>query len=184
MAAKGKHSAESSSAFYRDLIIMVVGILLVGAAVYIFLTLFAGDDFGTSSTSQGRTAPPSTGPTSTPTTAGRVTTTRPQPTTTTSTTIPVRTPDQIRVVVLNSIGVNGAAGRLGELLSEAGYQVLEADDYEPTQDPSKIWFREGFSAEANEILPFLPGAEIEPLPDPSIGEGADIVLVLGVGYTE
>ena len=39
---RGRHSAESTGSFYRDLTMMVVGILLVGAAVFLLLYLFAG----------------------------------------------------------------------------------------------------------------------------------------------
>lgn len=90
----------------------------------------------------------------------------------------------MRVLVLNSIGVNGAAGRMTDRLEEAGYQTLNPDDYQPQQDPSRIWYREGFSAEANVLLDFIPGALVEALPDESLGEGADIVMVLGTGYQE
>ena len=69
-------------------------------------------------------------------------------------------------------------------LDESGYQTLPPDDYEPEQDPSRIWFREGFSAEANVLLEFLEGATVEPIPDESIGEGAHVVMVLGTGYEE
>ena len=68
-------------------------------------------------------------------------------------------------------------------LSNAGYQTLPPGDYEPEQDPSRLWYREGFSAEANELLVFLPDALVEPLPDQELSEGADIVMVLGTGYS-
>jgi hypothetical protein len=51
-------------------------------------------------------------------------------------------------------------------------------------DPSRIWYREGFAAEANVLIEFVPGATVEPLPDEALQEGADVVLVLGTGYTE
>ncbi|MDP9143308.1 MAG: LytR C-terminal domain-containing protein, partial [Actinomycetota bacterium] len=90
----------------------------------------------------------------------------------------------VRVVVLNSIGLAGAAGRKTQQLADAGYQTQQADDFEPAQDPSRIWYRDGFAAEANAMLEFLPGAQIEPLPDPELVQGSDVVLVLGTGYTE
>jgi hypothetical protein len=88
------------------------------------------------------------------------------------------------VVVLNSIGLDGAAGRKTQELADAGYQTQQADDLEPEQDRSRVWFREGFAAEANALLEFIPGALVEPLPDPEVGTGADVILVLGAGYTE
>ncbi|MGH8914438.1 MAG: LytR C-terminal domain-containing protein, partial [Acidimicrobiia bacterium] len=77
-----------------------------------------------------------------------------------------------------------AAGRKTQQLADAGYQTQQAGDLEAEQDPSRIWYREGFAAEANALLEFLPDADVEPLPDPDLEPGSDVVLVLGVGYTE
>jgi hypothetical protein len=96
----------------------------------------------------------------------------------------VRPPAEVTVVVLNSMGLDGAAGRKNSELAEAGYQTITPGNYEPEQDPSRIWYREGFAPEAAVILEFLPGADVEPIQDESIGEGADVVLVLGTGYSE
>ncbi|HEX5696270.1 MAG TPA: LytR C-terminal domain-containing protein, partial [Acidimicrobiia bacterium] len=93
-------------------------------------------------------------------------------------------PEEVRVVVLNSMGLPGAAGRMTQRLADAGYQTQQADDFEPEQDPSRIWYREGFAAEANALLEFVPGAVIESIPDPVLEEGSDLVLVLGTGFTE
>ena len=184
MSTRGKHASGDSGAFYRDLIIMILGILLVGAAVFLILFLIAdGPEAGPTTIAAPDTS------TSTSTTGATTTSTSEQTTTTTTapsttTTIPVRGPSEVRVVVLNSIGINGAAGRMTDRLDEAGYQTLTPDDYLPEQDPSRIWYRDGFSAEANVLLDFLPGALVEPLPDESLVEGADIVMVLGTGYEE
>jgi hypothetical protein len=96
----------------------------------------------------------------------------------------VRPPAEVRVVVLNSIGLAGAAGRLTQRLADGGYQTQQAGDLEPEQDPSRIWYREGFAAEANALLDYLPGAVVEALPDTELEEGSDIVMVLGTGYEE
>jgi hypothetical protein len=162
---------------------MIVGILLVGTAV--FLTLY----FVNSSpdpVAGGTTGP--TDPTSTTTSTVVTTTTLTETTSTstalTTTTFPVRPPQEVRVVVLNSVGLAGAAGRKTQELADSGYQTQQAGDLEPEQDPSRIWYREGFAAEANALLEFLPGATVEPLPDSELEPGADVVLVLGGGYTE
>ncbi|MDX1469751.1 MAG: LytR C-terminal domain-containing protein, partial [Acidimicrobiia bacterium] len=118
------------------------------------------------------------------TTTTLATTTTSSTSTTTTTTIPVRPPSEVRVAVLNSIGLTGAAGRLTEELANDGYQTLEADDFEPEQDPSRIWYREGFAAEANGLLVYVPSALVEMLPIPELSEGADVIIVLGVGYEE
>lgn len=183
MTNKGKHASQTPGTFYRDLAIMILGILLVGAAVFFLLYLFADE--------------PATGPTTTSTTlanpsstGGETSTTEDSSTTTStlgttsSTTVDVRPPSEVTVVVLNSMGLDGAAGRKTTGLAEAGYQTITPNDYEPEQNPSKIWYRDGFAAEAASLVEFVPGADVEPIPDESIGEGADVVLVLGTGYTE
>jgi hypothetical protein len=183
MTDKGRHASDGGSAFYRDLAMMILGIVLVGAAVFFVLFLIADDegsastttaDTGATSTSAGQSTITSEGSTSSTSTS----------TTSTSTTVPVRPPEEVRVVVLNSIDLSGAAGRMTEQLDDAGYQTLPADDYEPEQNPSRLWYREGFSAEANELLEFLPAARVEALPDDSLAPGADVVMILGTGYEE
>jgi cytoskeletal protein RodZ len=183
MTNKGKHASQTPGTFYRDLAIMILGILLVGAAVFFLLYLFADE--------------PATGPTTTSTTVASTTSTVGGTSTTddsssttstldttSSTSVAVRPPAEVTVVVLNSMGLDGAAGRKNTELAEAGYQTITPGNYEPEQDPSRIWYREGFAPEAAVILEFLPGADVEPIPDASIGEGADVVLVLGTGYSE
>lgn len=183
---RGRHAAEGTRPFYRDLTMMVVGILLVGAAVFLLLYLWSGDPGAEASdTTLSVTTPSSVASSSEPSTTS---TTSASSTTTSAasitTTVPVRPAEEVRVVVLNSIGLAGAAGRMTQQLADAGYQTQQADDLEPQQDPSRVWYREGFAAEANALLAFLPGALVEPIPNPDIGSGADVVLVLGAGYTE
>ena len=185
MTNKGKHASGTPGTFYRDLAIMILGIVLVGAAVFFLLYLFANE--------------PVTGPTTTTTTTTTVpetTTSEPGATTTssqeatsttvtdTSTTVAVRPPSEVTVVVLNSMGLDGAASRLNNELTEAGYQTLTPDNFTPEQDPSRIWYRDGFAAEAASLVEYFPNATVEPLPDETLQEGADVVLVLGTGYTE
>ena len=184
MTNKGRHASESSGTFYRDLAMMTVGILLVGAAVFLLLFLLAGDPereaavtsttIGSSSTSTSLVAT-TEAPTTTPSTT---------PPTTTNGTVPLRPPSEVRVMVLNSLQLSGAAGRFTQELADIGYQTLPADDYDPELDPSRIWYREGFSAEATVLLEMLPGALVEPLPDEEVAPGSDVVVVLGVGYEE
>ena len=184
MTSKGKHSGGGTGAFYRDLALMIVGIIVVGGLVFFLLFLLADRPSATSTTTPvaGETTTTTTQPSAT-TTEGSSTTSSTAPASTT-TTVPVRPPDEVRVVVLNSVGIAGAAGRMTERLDEAGYQTLPADDYSPEQDPSRIWYRPSFSAEANELLEFIPDARVEPLAEPDLQPGADIVMVLGTGYEE
>jgi len=181
MASRGKHASKSSRAFYRDLLIMTLGILLVGAAVFLLLYLLAGDptsEAGETTTSN----PPTTGVEAASTTEPETTTTT--ATSTTPATVPLRLPSEVRVMVFNSIELSGAAGRFTQELADAGYQTLPAGDLDPEYDPSRIWYREGFSAEANVLLALLPGAAVEPLPDTELAPGSDLIVVLGIGYEE
>ncbi len=184
MTDKGRHTSDGGSAFYRDLAMMILGIILVGAAVFFVLFLIADDEGSASTTTADSGATSTSAGRSTTTSEGSTSSTSSTSTTPTSTIVPVRPPEEVRVVVLNSMGLSGAAGRMTQQLDDAGYQTLPADDYEPEQDPSRLWYREGFSAEANELLEFLPGARVEPLPDDSLAPGADVVMILGTGYEE
>jgi hypothetical protein len=183
---RGRHSAGTTGSFYRDLTMMIIGILLVGAAVFLLLYLFAGDPDAvagetTVPAATSSSAVAASDPSTTSTTLSATTTSSSDVTTTA---VPVRAPQEVRVIVLNSIGLAGAAGRMTQQLADSGYQTQQADDIEPQQDQSRIWYREGFAPEANAMLQFLPGALVEPLPDLEVGAGADVVLVLGTGYTE
>lgn len=185
MSTKGRHSGDGGS-FYRDLAIMIAGILGVGALVFFLLFLLARD------TSSDITTTTTTTTTSTTTTIVSTSSIDPSSstsTTSTTTTVPVRANSDVRVVVLNSIGVAGSAGRFTQTLADQGYQTLEAGDYRPQQEPTRIWFREGFSAEANALAEFMAtdsGTEtlVEALPDETLEPGADLVVVLGTGYQE
>jgi LytR cell envelope-related transcriptional attenuator len=184
MTNKGKHSSSSNpGTFYRDLAIMILGIILVGAAVFFLLYLFADEPDTGPIVTTTTVATTTTQPGDTSTTGGGATTTTPG-STSTSASVDVRPPAEVAVVVLNSIGVDGAAGRLTSDLAQAGYQTLTPDNFEPEQDPSQIWYREGFAAEAAALVELIPGASVEPIPDETLQEGADVVIVLGVGFTE
>jgi hypothetical protein len=184
MTNKGKHTSQTPGTFYRDLAIMILGIVLVGAGVFFLLYVIAdqpetGPIAATTTTMAETTSSEVDG---TSTTAGNSTTTTVAGAT--STTVAVRAPAEVTVVVLNSMGLDGAAGNLTSDLDEEGYQTLTPDNLSPEQDPSRIWYREDFAAEAAELVDFLPGATVEPLPDETLQEGADVILVLGTGYTE
>lgn len=178
MTGKGRHASPDPRGFYKSLAVMVGGIILVGAAMFLVLYLLADNPAPVPTTTSSQATTSSTDPT---TTEPSTTTTVTLPTTTG---VPVRPPNEVRVQVLNSMGVAGAAGRLTSRLDGAGYQTLPAADYSPEQNPSRIWYRSEFSAEANALLEFVAGAQVEEIPDPTIGEGADVVIVLGTGYQE
>lgn len=185
MGDRGKHVASGSSAFIRDLVVMAVGIVVVGVLLYGGLSLIAGlgDDDDpvagdTSTTTTEATGGSSTTTTAPPTTA-TTSTTAPE---TTTTTLPLpRPPAEVTVLVLNSTDRSGIAGTLSTALGEAGYQTLQADNYEPTLEQSRVWYLGDFAPEAADLAAeFVPDAAVEPYEGPDLG--ADIVVVLGVGY--
>ena len=181
MTVKGKHSSEGSGDFYRDLAMMIGGIILVGAAVFFVLFLLADNSDPLVTTTDSTTTTITVEEVVT-TAVQTGTTTTPASTTTTSTTVPLRSNSEVRVVVLNSTAVSGAAGALTSDLADAGYITLPANDYRPLQDRSRIWYRDSFSAEANELLRHVPGAIVESLAVSGLAEGADVVIVLGTGF--
>ncbi len=182
MSTKGRHSGEDGN-FYRDLLIMVGGILGVGALVFFVLFLIARDTTSETTTTSSTT---STAPENTTSTEDSTSSTDGN---TTTTAIPVRPNEEVRAVVLNSLGIAGIAGRFTQTLADEGYQTLEAGDYRPEQDPTQIWYRDGFSTEANALSAWMledsgTVTEVVALSDESLEPGADLIVVLGTGYQE
>lgn len=181
---RGKHVASGSSAFIRDLIVMAVGIVIVGVLLYGGLSIFAGLGGGdepeaAGSTVTTATTTPSSTNTTVATTAATTTTTA--ATTTTTEAIVVRPPSEVTVLVLNSTGRSGIAASLSTALGQAGYGTLQADNYAPSLDQSRVWYLGDFAPEAAELqAEFVPDAAVEPYEGPDLG--ADIVVVLGAGF--
>jgi len=180
----GRHVAPKSRA--RDLIIFVGGIIVVGAVVFGLLwwsgTWRAGRTADATTTSVAAVAVTTT--TTTPTTATVAPTTTAAPTTTvapTSTTIALRPTDEVRVLVLNAVGVAGLAAEVTERLESLGYQTLTPANYQPTLEQSRVWYHAGFAPEAFELAGAVaPDALIEENAD--LTPEADIVVVLGTSY--
>lgn len=178
----GRHAAPVGRSFYRDLATMVAGIVVVGAIVYGLLWFFNSRGDTTSST----TAPSAAGATTTE----PVSTTRPAPSTTarptttaapTTTTVAIRTPNQVRVLVLNAVGVTGLAADATAALEALGYQVLTPSNYQPALEQTRIWFVPTFEAEAFELAgAAFPDGLVEQ--NPELDGDADIVVVLGASY--
>ena len=99
-------------------------------------------------------------------------------TTTTSTTTPVVS---LQVQVLNGSGVAGAAGRLTERLSQAGYPVLPPGNAQRYRS-SAVYYAEGWETEAAEILETAGIDEIEeatPMPAQFSATEAAVIVLLG-----
>ena len=91
------------------------------------------------------------------------TTTSTSSTTTTTTTV-VESPAVLQVQVLNGSGVAGAAGRMTDKLSEAGYVVLSPENAPQRYSSSAVYFAEGWQEQAEEVL---RAAEIEEIDAPT-----------------
>ena len=88
----------------------------------------------------------------------------------------------LRVQVLNGSGVDGAAGRLTNKLSQAGFDVLPAGNAPRRYSASAIYYAEGWLAEAEEILAEADIEEIEEptaMPQQFASDEAVIVVLLG-----
>jgi hypothetical protein len=186
--ARGKHASRAGqSAFLRDATIMGIGIVIVAALMYGILWLVQSwrspDPLpGTSETTQvvETSEAPATAP-STTTTIAPTTTTTAAPTTTVPV-IEVRPPEEVTVLVLNSVGTAGLAGRVTEKLAALGYDMLEPDNFEPLLPQSRIWYKPGFGPDANDLAANFPDAVTEFNPD-ELPE-ADIVVLLGASYED
>lgn len=189
----GHHAAPGSSRFLRELGVFSLKVLFWGVLVFgtvlLVQSLFGGDDevAATSTTARvttTRAVSTTTEASTTTTTAPPTTTTTAPPTTTetTPTTVPsVRNPQDVTVLVLNSTGRTGLAAGLTEFLRQFGYRLLEPTNYDTPLETSRVWYTEGFEAEANELaLQAVPDAIVEPFT--GIAQ-ADIVVVLGASYT-
>ena len=204
MTDRGKHSRQSGSQFYKDVLLLIVGILIVGALVFGGLSLLAGDpeptaapatsaEDGEHTTSTSQSIPPSTSPStlaSTPTSqaTSSSTTTTTAPTTTSSTTTTTepeaRPVNDVTVIVLNSIGVDGLAGALSTSFAERGYVTLEAANYQPTLDATTVFHAEGFALEAAAAAEVVPDESTVITLNAELAEeqNADVVVVIGQSY--
>jgi hypothetical protein len=159
---------------------MVGGIIVVAIVVYGLLWFFAGRD----------NVPPPTSQSAQPTvsTTAAVTTTRQIVTNSTSTTeapsttlVALRAPEEVRVLVLNAVGVTGLAAEVTEDLQGFGYQVLTPSNYQPALEQSRVWYGPAFEAEAFELAGVaFPDALVEL--NNELTPDADIVVILGASF--
>lgn len=187
--AKGRHASENQAPFIRDLAIMALVIIVVAMVVFgaiSFLVNVFGDDTPLAAGSSSTTTTTELPATSSTTTTSPTTTSTTRPPTTTSTTAAtvttIRDNAEVRVLVLNSTGISGLAGRLSEELADLGYDMATPDNYPEALEQSRIWYAEGFGAEALELGAQIPDALTEKLEDAELD--ADIVVVLGASYEE
>jgi hypothetical protein len=115
------------------------------------------------------------------------TTTRPAPTTTTSTvpTTPMKTPDQLRVLVLNGGAPTGAANTMRTDLQQVGYtNQPQANTWSGHQQTGNtLMCKPGFDREKVALSQQTPlqGAKVVdfPTPPPPFSSDVDCVVVVG-----
>ena len=189
----GRHASDDRSRFRRDLfrmsLLALVAVAVIAAAAAGVRLFLGGDDappatVAAPATTTTTTLPPTTTTTSTTTTTTTLppTTTTTLPPTTTTTLPPLREPAELTVLVLNSTGRSGLAGRTTQQIADEGYQTLPADNFSPTLDTSVVRYTEGLEREAEVLAAQIPDANLElsEEEDPA----ADLVVVLGLSFEE
>ena len=132
----------------------------------------------TSTTSTTTSSVPETSETPSATTSSTTTTSASSTTTTTVAESPV----VLQVQVLNGSGVAGAAGRMTDKLSQAGYVVLSPENAPQRYSSSAVYFAEGWQDKAEEILQAAEIDEIEApaaMPQQFASEDAAVIVLLG-----
>ena len=137
----------------------------------------------TTSTSSTTTSTTSSVPeTSEPPSETTSSTTTSTSTTTTTTAAVVESPAVLLVQVLNGSGVAGAAGRMTDKLSEAGFVVLSPENAPQRYSSSAVYYQEGWQDRAEEILQAADIEEIDTpiaMPQQFASEGAAVIVLLG-----
>jgi LCP family protein required for cell wall assembly len=89
-------------------------------------------------------------------------------------------PSDVRVLVRNASGVQGAAGDTSQKLSRLGFvQGAAENDPRGTVDHSEVRYAAGDEAKAQLVASYVPGADL--VPDSSLS-GTDVVLVVGKNF--
>ena len=136
----------------------------------------------TSSTSTTTSTTSSVPETSEPPSVTTSSTTTTTSSTTTTTTTVVESPAVLQVKVLNGSGVAGAAGRMTDKLSEAGYVVLSPANAPQRYSSSAVYYQDGWQARAEEILAAADIQEIDAptaMPQQFVSEEAAVIVLLG-----
>ena len=102
----------------------------------------------------------------------------------TTTTQPARSPDQVKVLVANGVGVSGAASKVAGRLQPIGYILAKPGDTTNKQVTSAVEFAPGYQAEAQALASSLgmAASAVQPIPNPipvPDMQGANVVVVVG-----
>lgn len=99
------------------------------------------------------------------------------------TTVPSRLPSDVKVLVANGVGVDGAASRMASRLQPMGYLLVTPGNTTTPSPESAVAYTEGFRPEAEALATSLslPASAVRPL-DPALVpalDGANVVVVVG-----
>ena len=159
------------------------GAALIGLAVIIGVVLLQVIDTGEGPSSGGGTVVGGGTTTTTAGTASSSTTTAAGGSTTTAkATGPIKQPGQLKVVVLNGSGVNGAAGTLSKQLAAKGYQMGTPATAATKRVGTITACTAGLDREAAALATAVgPAAKTDafPTPAPAAATTANCIVVIG-----
>lgn len=95
-----------------------------------------------------------------------------------------RTPAEVKVLVANGIGVDGAAAKVAGTLQPIGYQLLKPGNTTQTQQTSGVQYAPGYEAEAQALATSigLPSSAVVPMANPApVAElqNANLIVIVG-----
>jgi hypothetical protein len=101
-----------------------------------------------------------------------------------TTTLPARSPAEVKVLVANGVGVNGAASKVAGRLQPIGYQLVKPGNTINKSTTSSVQYTPGYQAEAQALATSLniPSASVQPIATPSPVtdlQGANVIVVVG-----
>lgn len=102
----------------------------------------------------------------------------------TPTTLALRSPAEVKVLVANGVGVAGAASKVAGRLQPIGYQLAKPGNTTNKETVSAVHFAAGYQAEAMALATSLglPSSAVTPLPNPapvSDMQGSSVLVVIG-----
>lgn len=104
---------------------------------------------------------------------------------TSTTTLPLRPPAEVKLLVVNGTRTRGAAGKVNDKLKPAGYNALAPTDA-TAAEVSSVFYELGFEREAAAVASLLqlPASTVKPMPTPvpvrdGNLRGANVLVVVG-----
>lgn len=102
----------------------------------------------------------------------------------TSTTLAVRSPADVKVLVANGVGVAGAASKVASRLQPIGYQLAKPGNTVNKETVSSVQYAAGYQAEALALATSLglPSSAVQALPTPAPVtdmQGSTVLVIIG-----